>query len=70
MDGKLVSHSTPQGRIAFSASLAESGRSLGAAYANELGRHFAGLEVTDEPFVDVADLRDRHGEVPLGFTQR
>jgi hypothetical protein len=36
-----VSHATPLGRISFSNWLADSSRSLGDAYANELNRHFA-----------------------------
>jgi nucleoside-diphosphate-sugar epimerase len=70
MAGTLVSHAPPLGRIAFSDWLAENGGSLGAAYANELDRHFAGLEVAEQPLVDVADLPDRHSEVTLGVTQR
>ncbi len=70
MAGTLVSHSAPLGQIAFTEWLADISDTLGTSYANELARHFAGLEVSDEPLVDVADLRGRHGEVPFGFTQR
>jgi nucleoside-diphosphate-sugar epimerase len=41
MAGLLVSHARPLGRISFSNWLADSSRSLGDAYANELNRHFA-----------------------------
>jgi uncharacterized protein YbjT (DUF2867 family) len=41
MAGLLVSHSPALGRIPFSDWLADSSRSLGNAYANELSRHFA-----------------------------
>ncbi len=41
MAGTLVSHDAPRGRVAFSDWLGEHSRSLGAAYANELERHFA-----------------------------
>jgi nucleoside-diphosphate-sugar epimerase len=70
MAGTLVSHSPPLGRLAFGDWLAENGGSLGTAYANELDRHFAGLEVAEQPLVDVADLPDRQREVTLGLTQR
>jgi uncharacterized protein YbjT (DUF2867 family) len=39
--GLLVSHQPARGSIAFSAWVAESGRSIGRRYANELERHFA-----------------------------
>lgn len=38
--GLLVSHDPPLGQTAFSGWLAENGRSIGDAYANELQRHF------------------------------
>jgi NADH dehydrogenase len=38
--GLLVSRESPRGLIAFSEWLAEAGRSIGRAYANELRRHF------------------------------
>lgn len=38
--GLLVSHDPPLGQTAFSDWLAENGRSIGDAYANELQRHF------------------------------
>ena len=41
MAGLLVSHAPPFGRIAFTDWLAANAGSLGRAYANELGRHFA-----------------------------
>jgi len=41
MDGLLVSHDPPLGRIAFSEWLEQHKTSLGRSYANELQRHFA-----------------------------
>jgi uncharacterized protein YbjT (DUF2867 family) len=41
MDGLLVSHHPPLGRIAFSEWLEQHKTSLGRSYANELQRHFA-----------------------------
>jgi NADH dehydrogenase len=41
MDGLLVSHDPPLGRIAFSEWLDEHRTSIGRSYANELRRHFA-----------------------------
>jgi nucleoside-diphosphate-sugar epimerase len=43
MAGRLVSHSPPLGQIAFTEWLSDIGATLGASYANELDRHFAGL---------------------------
>jgi NADH dehydrogenase len=40
MDGLLVSHAAPLGRIAFSEWLNEHSTSVGRSYANELQRHF------------------------------
>jgi uncharacterized protein YbjT (DUF2867 family) len=40
MDGLLVSHAPPLGRIAFSEWLNEHSTSVGRSYANELDRHF------------------------------
>ncbi len=70
MAGTLVSHSAPLGRVSFSGWLAENGDSLGTRYANELDRHFAALEVADQPLVNVADPPDRDGEVTLGVAER
>jgi uncharacterized protein YbjT (DUF2867 family) len=41
MDGLLVSHAPPLGRIAFSQWVTEHSTSVGRSYANELQRHFA-----------------------------
>jgi hypothetical protein len=38
--GLLVSHDPPLGQTNFSGWLADNGRSIGSAYANELQRHF------------------------------